>query len=158
MCFVRSFCLWSETYFISFVAKVKSELCQNHHGGKNKRLLFAPCTRYAFASRLHSAKNARSFACSRVLAELSLVCFALWHRCWWRKPLKMLSCTKNPQILNGSRCSLIDFVKMLHIITRHRISDAKSLTNAVSEERGSFEGDRNFCQYLVQWTQFMELL
>ena len=64
-----------ETYFISFVAKVKSEVRQNHHGGNNKRLFSAPCTRYTFASRLHPAKNASGIACSRVLAELFLVLF-----------------------------------------------------------------------------------
>ena len=57
------------------MAKVKSEVRQNHHGGNNKRLFSAPCTRYTFASRLHPAKNASGIACSRVLAELFLVLF-----------------------------------------------------------------------------------
>ena len=69
------------TYLISFMAKVKSEVRQNHHGGKNKRLFSASCTRFKFASRLRPAKHARGIACNRVLAELFLVCSALWHRC-----------------------------------------------------------------------------
>ena len=64
-----------------FVAKVKSEVRQNHHGGKDKILFSAPCTRHTFASRLHPAKNACVIACSRVLPELFLVCSALWHQC-----------------------------------------------------------------------------
>ena len=81
MCFERSFCLWGETYFISFVTKVKSEVRPNHHGDLRYARVFAICTCYVFVSRLHSAQNARGFACGRILAELSLVCFALWYRC-----------------------------------------------------------------------------
>ena len=48
---------------------------------KQKIILRAMHAFFTFASRLRPAKNARGIACSRVLAELFLVCSALWHRC-----------------------------------------------------------------------------
>ena len=77
----QTFHLLCETYLISFMAKVKSEVRQNHHSGKNKRLFSASYTRFKFASRLRPAKHAHGIACNRVLAEFFLVCSALWHRC-----------------------------------------------------------------------------
>ena len=49
---------------------------------QKQKIILRAMHAFTFAPRLRPAKNARGIACSRVLAELFLVCSALWHRCW----------------------------------------------------------------------------
>ena len=76
--------LWA--IFLSLKQNLLYFLCGQSQRRQKQKTIIAPCTHYAFASCLRSLKNTCGFACSRVLAELSLVCFALWHLCC--NPLK----------------------------------------------------------------------